>query len=174
MNRMMSVACALLLAVAGAGAHAQWTGSLAYLNFDDDVDLDAVLASVGYRLEERDNFFLIPELRAGFGLGSDTVPAITTQAVEVEIDRLLGVSNRAQYEFDTGIYLFVSVSYVNYRFEAKTTALDGTRTSSRDDAWEWGVGGGLGFQFTDMFGAEGAWERVNGADVFTGGLRIRF
>jgi len=174
MNKMMSVFCLLLLMTITAGVNSQVTGSLTYLNFDDDADFDAVAGSVGYRFEELDNFFLIPELRGGLGVGSERIPSITIEEVTLELDRFIGVGNRAQYEFGNGVYLFAAVSYINYRFKEQITPLEGAPTSRTDSSWEWGVGGGLGFQLTDMLGAEGSWERVDGADLFTAGLRIRF
>ena len=162
------VASALLLL--SCSALANWTVGVNYSQVSiEDVDLGAVVGSVGYRFQAADRFYLVPEVRAGFGVGDDTADFGGSFSARVEIDRLWGASNRFQYEFDTGAYLFGVVSYINYKFEASATGL-----SVSDDSWESGFGGGAGYMFSPLVGGELSYERVDGEDVFSIGLRFNF
>lgn len=164
--RSAAAASLLLLSVS---AHAQWTAGANYTRISlDDFDLDAIVASAGYRFEVADRFFLVPEVRVGFGVGDDTAEFGSIR-VKGEIDRLWGVSNRFQYDFDSGPYLFGVASYVNYKLEASAGGF-----SASDDSWESGFGGGAGYMFSPLVGGEVSYERVDGEDVYSFGLRFNF
>jgi len=176
-KKMLQLGAASSLLLASFGASAQWTGSLSYQQYslDDDgisVDLGAITASIGYRFKATDNFYLVPEFRVGFGVGDDTVRVDTGDGiadVKVELDRLWGFSNRFQYEFETPVYVFGVVSYVNYKAEAKFEGF-----SESDDSWETSLGAGAGYMFTPLFGGEVSYERVDGEDLWTIGARFNF
>jgi hypothetical protein len=172
-KNIMRFGAAASLLLLSFGAHAQWTGSLSYshISIGDDeisVDLGAIVGSAGYRLEVADRFYLVPEVRVGFGVSDDRVN-VEGFNVKAEIERLWGFSNRFQYEFDTGAYLFGVASYVNYKLKASAAGF-----SESDDSWEAGFGAGAGFMFTPLVGGELSYERVDGEDVFTAGLRFNF
>jgi opacity protein-like surface antigen len=172
-KNIMRFGAAVAMLLLSFGAHAQWTGSLSYsnLNFDDDeisVDLGAIAGSVGYRLGVADRFYLVPEIRVGFGVGDDRFN-LEGFNVTAEIDQLWGASTRLQYEFNTGAYLFGVASYVNYKLKVSALGL-----SESDDSWESGFGAGAGFMFTPVVGGELSYERVDGEDLFTAGLRFNF
>jgi opacity protein-like surface antigen len=172
-KNIMRFGAAVAMLLLSFGAHAQWTGSISYsqISIDDDeisVDLGAIVGSFGYRLEMVDRFYLVPEVVVGFGVGDDRVN-FEGVSVKAEIDRLWGVSNRFQYEFDTGPYVFGRVSYVNYKLKASALGLSGS-----DDSWEFGFGAGAGYMFTPVVGGEVSYENVDSEDVFTVGLRFNF
>jgi opacity protein-like surface antigen len=172
-KNIMRFGAAVAMLLLSFGAHAQWTGSISYshISLDDDeisVDLGAIVGSAGYRLEVADRFFLVPEVRVGFGVSDDRFD-FEDFNVKAEIDRLWGASTRLQYEFDTGPYLFGVASYVNYKLKAS-----GAGFSVSDDSWESGFGAGAGFMFTPLVGGELSYERVDGEDLFTAGLRFNF
>lgn len=152
------------------GAHAQWTAGVNYTYVSiDDFDLDAIVGSLGYRFPVSDNLYAIPEVRAGFGLGDNT-RNIDGLRVKGEIDKLWGFAGRFQYESpDTGFFLFGIASYVNYELKAS-----GEGFSVSDDSWEFGFGAGAGYMFTPLVGGEATYERVDGEDVFTVGVRFNF
>jgi len=163
----LSAAAALLLLVSGANADVTGSVSYSHLSISDgglDVDVGAIVGSVGYQFEVGDNFFLVPEVRVGFGIVDDTV-----MGVKVDLDRLWGIANRFQYDFDGGAYLFGVLSYVNYKFKAR-----GPGGSASDDTWETGFGAGAGYMFTDLIGGEVSYESVDSEDLWTFGLRLRF
>lgn len=172
MFRKILPALALAALFASSMASAQWTGSVSYSRFSDDADVDALVGSFGYAFEVADSFYLVPELRAGFGIGDDSFN-VNGDRVKVEIDRLWGFSNRFQYEFATGFYLFGVASYVNYELEA-TIQAGPARIKVSDDSWEFGFGGGLGYMFTPNFGTDFSYERIDDVDAWTLGLRFRF
>ncbi len=167
-SRQLAAGAAMLLL--SFGAHAQWTAGVSYTDASiDDFKLGAIVASIGYRFPITDTFALVPEVRAGFGVGDDT-RNIGGVLVTAEVDTLYGFSNRFQYEFpDTNFVMFGVASYVNYEFTAK-----GNGVSVSDDTWEFGYGGGAGYMFTPRIGGEASYERVDGEDLFTIGARFKF
>lgn len=154
------------------GVHAQWTAGANYTFVStDDFDLGAVVGSIGYRVPVTDTFYVVPEVRAGFGVGDDTSIFEGARAT-AEIDKLWGFSSRFQYEAaDSGFFIFGVVSYVNYELELEVPAFG---FSESDDSWEFGYGFGGGYMITRFVGAEATYERVDSENVFTVGVRFNF
>lgn len=149
------------------GAHAQWLLGGGYYNLSDDEDgidvsIGSMVASVGYQFPSQGNFSFIPELRVGFGLGDDDI-----FGVKVEVDRLIALSFRGQFDFDSGVYVFAAPAYADVEFKAS-----GGGVSVTDGSGEFGIGGGVGFHFSDAARGEISYETYDGTDVF--GLAIKF
>lgn len=120
-KKLTQLGAASAILLLSFSAHAQWTAGLNYTHVSlDDFDLGAIVASAGYRFQAAERFYFVPEVRAGMGVGDDTANFGNVR-IKAEVDRLWGFSNRFQYEFDTGAYLFGVVSYVNYKLEASAS-----------------------------------------------------
>lgn len=150
-----------------------WVGGVGFINLSDDygdlsISLNGIVGSLGYKIESGDNFSLIPEVRISFGVGSDSVSYFGYKA-DVELDSFLTLSMRGQYQLDNGVYLFAAPSYAN----AKVTASIGDY-SETDDEWEFGVGGGIGYNFGATTSAELSYEQYDGTDALTLGLKFDF
>ncbi len=134
------------------------TASVGYSHFDFDfgLELGAIVGSIGYEFTLNENFSITPEARVGTGVVSDS---------GVELDRLFGAATRFNYTPTQNFYLYATTSYVNYRVKSSFAS---------GDSWEFGIGGGVGFNFTESLGIEVQYENVDSVDVFTGALRFRF
>lgn len=158
---------ALLLMLAAVPANAQWVIGGGYYNVSDDEDgidisMGALVASLGYRFPMEGNFSLTPELRVGIGAGDDSL-----FGVDVEIDRLIALSLRGEYLFDSGLYLFGAPSYADIEIEASSGGFSVSESGS-----EFGIGGGVGFRFSDTAMIELSYETFDGTDVV--GVEIKF
>ena len=163
MRRFVSLA---VLALIPCMANAEWVVGGGFYNLSDedggiDVSLNAIVASVGFRFESGVNFAVMPELRIGTGVGDDTVVG-----VDVEIDSLLALSVRGQYEFDSGVYLFGAPAYANLDLKASAGGF-----SASDDEWEFGIGGGVGYRSNNVSG-ELSYETYDDTDVI--GIAVKF
>lgn len=168
MNRVIVVSVLITAFGLISSASAQVTGSAGYSQFSQgSVDLGAVQGTVGYRFPLTGlagRSYIIPEARLGVGVDDDTVGGVT-----VEMDEYYGVTARFQYESREGFYAFAYPSYTRFSLSG---SLAGVVVS--DDSWEFGAGAGVGFAFTDLLGAEVAYERIDEANVFNASIRIGF
>ncbi len=189
MKTKLLTATGLAAMLSISAANADWNGSVGYLHVSDDFDVGAIYASVGHRFELGEGFSFNPELRAGFGVGDDT-ETVDGVDVDVELDHFFGLTARFEYQTQSPLYLFVTPSYT--RFKLSTAAFieedpsviplettsgpisNGVRVSGSESTWEFGIGVGAGYMFTERFGAEVGYENIDGADVFTGAIRVRF
>ena len=170
-------AAGLAVLLAAPVAHAEFNGSVGYLNVSDDgIDLGAIYATVGHRFELQNGFSFNPELRAGFGV-VDESDSIVFDGVPVnfdlEINSLFGVATRFEYQTASPLYLFVTPSYTRIEFDASASA-QGISGSLSDSVTEFGIGAGLGYMFMERIGAEVGYETIDGSDVFTGAVRFSF
>ncbi|WP_405226019.1 outer membrane beta-barrel protein [Lentisalinibacter sediminis] len=166
---MKKLILAIALLTVSVPASAQWVAGGGYVNLSDEedgleVDLGAIYGSIGYLIEGEGNFSFLPELRLGFGIADDTV-----LGVDVEVDNFLALSVRGQYTFESGLYLFANPSYARL----EVTASAGGFSVSEDD-WEFGVGGGAGYKFTQQFWGELAYETYDGTDAWGIGFKYAF
>ncbi|MGY6630560.1 MAG: outer membrane beta-barrel protein [Wenzhouxiangella sp.] len=148
-----------------AAAENRVTGSLGYSHFDLDlgVELGAIVGTVGYEFTLGDGISITPEFRLGNGVGDSRLfPG------RVELGRLFGAATRLTYTTYPGVYVFGTVSYVDYEIKASG------RFSGSSSSTEFGFGAGLGYDFTDRLGLEFQYENVDSTDVFTGAFRFRF
>ncbi|WAJ69188.1 outer membrane beta-barrel protein [Catenovulum adriaticum] len=161
-----------LLAVCIAGASfssfANWVGGVSYINLSNDegadISLGGLTGSLGYQFDAQNGFYFTPELRVGTGISDDSVGG-----VDVEMDSFVALSVRGQYSVNQQVYLFAAPSYAN----AELTA-SGGGTSVTEDEWEFGLGGGIGYQMTDAMSAEFMYEQYDDADLMSFGVKFSF
>jgi len=73
-------------------------GTLSENADDEDVSLNIIYGSVAYKIQKDDsNFFFVPELRLGKGIGDDSISDVT-----VDVERFIALSVRGQYEYGNG------------------------------------------------------------------------
>ena len=166
---MKKFVLAIALFAVSLPASAQWVVGGGYVNLSDeegdiDVSLGAVYGSAGYLIEGEGNFSFLPEVRVGFGIADDTV-----LGVDVEIDNFLALSVRGQYTFDSGFYLFAAPSYARLELTASAGGI-----SVSEDDWEFGVGGGAGYKFTEQLWGELGYETYDGTDAWGIGFKYAF
>lgn len=151
-----------LLAVCIAGASfssfANWVGGVSYINLSNDdggadISLGGLTGSLGYQFDAQNGFYFTPELRVGTGISDDS---------GIELDRFVALSVRGQYSVNQQIYLFAAPSYANTEFNVS------------DDNWEFGLGGGIGYQMTDAMSAEFMFEQYDEADLMSFGVKFAF
>ena len=169
-----TLCCLLLVGGISAQASADWNAGLAYSQFKDDGDgvdisLDAVTLSVGYEIRIEDsNFSFMPELRVGFGVGDDTINE-SGMDVTVELETYYGLSTRGTYHASPKFYVFLQPSYVNIEVKASAMGI-----SAKEDEWEFGFGGGVGFIPTNNVMLEAIFEDSDGTHVISAGVRYSF
>lgn len=66
-----------------------------------------------------------------------------------------------------------SPSYVRYKVKASAPVAGGTFSLS-ETSDEFGIGGGIGFRFTENFSLEASYEYVDGLDLIQLGARFSF
>ncbi|OGT70332.1 MAG: hypothetical protein A3H44_01490 [Gammaproteobacteria bacterium RIFCSPLOWO2_02_FULL_57_10] len=159
-----AIACSSLL-LAGQ-SHAQLVTGVGYHELsDDDISLGVISGSVGYQFGDGSSgFSYTPEFRIGTGVQDDTITD-----VKVEVEAFYGFALRGEYVFDNGAYLFAAPSYSN--LEVKFSA---GGFSATEDEWEFGGGGGIGYQFTDYTSVELAYEKFDDLDVIGIAVRMKF
>lgn len=138
------------------------------------------------------------ELKLGKSVGKDTLVNVNesynysngteyyTIKTEVEIDQLIELGVRVEYQFGNHFYTFFVPSYANleisaiadfdYRFVYDDGEVYSFGDSGResDDEWEFGLGLGLGYQFTDVISAELHYQQFDEADVVGASFKYAF
>ena len=171
-----SLIAAVALSLFSGAAAAQWNVSGGYLNLssdsDDglDVSLSAVTAGLGYTFygDSSKSWSVMPELRAGVGLGDDTADDFSP-SVDIELSRFLSASVRASYYLDDTVSIYVQPGYTNIELEANAFG-----QSYSEDEWEFGVGAGLNAQISENFSIEAQYERYSDANVLSASIRYAF
>lgn len=154
----------------------KWIAGLGYLNLSgeiedgEDISLGGVVASLGYKVGSEDGFYILPEVRLGVGGGGDSFSYLGTN-VNVELDRFLAFSLRAQFDLESGMYLFATPTYANAKLSA--TVSNGFRSASvSNDQWDFGIGAGLGFQLSELILAEMMYENIDEIDIVSIGFKF--
>lgn len=158
-------------------AHSQGTSSLGvtYLSDHRGVDVGAVVGSLGYRIEAEGGWSFQPEIRAGLGIIDDSVRGFSEVGqgpmVDVELDNLLGVAARVQYQPNASVYLFAQPTLTRIELDAGNNLA----TRGLNDA-EWEIGGdvGAGYLIGERFGIEGSYGVLDGESVLNVALRLYF
>lgn len=172
----------------------EWVGGLGFLSLSEDIDkksieLGAIVGSLGYKINIHDNFYLIPEVRVGLGAGSNSVSDSKSignykemSKLEAEIDSLVAFSVRGQFKFKSGIYLYAAPTYSRGSFsytlsnvgqygnESPSTYVY-SDNESRDDIT---VMAGIGCNLGEIASAELSYEKFEGSEVTTLGIRYNF
>jgi len=152
-----------------------WVGGISYISLSDeeeglDVSLGGIVGSMGYKAKFSDSFYIIPEARLGEGISDDSVSYLGVKT-DVELSSFWALSLRGQIELQNNIYVFAAPTYANAKFSV-TASKNGERVTVTDDSWEFGVGGGLGYKFSEVISAEFLYEQFDGTDVL--GLGFKF
>ncbi len=158
---------ALALIGTSFASQANWQAGVGYVNLSDSeggdsISLDALVGSLGYKFKSGENFYFMPELRLGTGMGDDDL-----YGVKVEVESFVALSLRGQYELESGLYLYGAPSYANLEVKAS-----GYGESATEDEWEFGLGGGIGYNFSNNMAAELSYEQFDGVDVVS--LAVKF
>ena len=153
-------------------ASAQWVAGGGYLNLSDEVedlaiDLGSIYGSIGYLIEGEGNFIFLPELRFGLGISDYSAYGL----VDIEVDSFLSLSVRGQYTFDSGFYLFANPSFARLEL---TVSMGSVYEDASTGDWEFGVGGGAGYKFTQQLWGELAYEAYDTTDAWGFGLKYLF
>ncbi|MCW8091098.1 outer membrane beta-barrel protein [Alteromonas sp. ASW11-130] len=161
------LACSL--AVFSNMALANWVGQLSYSSLSDDdpnadVSLGAIGASVGYRSQMTESFYLTPELRLGTGINEEEL-----YGVELSIDNYYGVGIRGEYLANDVFYLLASAAYLKFNFDAEYLGYAVSEGES-----EFGVGIGAGYNINEKASIEATFETFDGVDLLNFGVRFKF
>ena len=129
------------------------------------VNLNTIPIILGYQIETDKNATFTPELRYGFGVGDDKYDQLT-----VEIDKMLTLGIRAQWEVNDKIFIFIAPAKVKLTARAAGSGVQNTGTESG-----LGIGFGGGMQITNDLSAEINYESydLNGADFDLLGIAFR-
>jgi len=140
-------------------------GTLSENADDEDVSLNIIYGSVAYKIQKDDsNFFFVPELRLGKGIGDDSISDVT-----VDVERFIALSVRGQYEYGNGAYAYVVPSYANLK--GKVTYKG---KSASDDNWEFGFGAGIGYRLNEKVSVEASFEKYDDIDLLSASFKYTF
>ena len=131
---------------------------------DDDITLGVFYASLGIEINaQNDGFRFVPELRVGSGIEDDTI-----LGVDLEVEYFASLSLRAELH-QNDAYFFVNPTFTVIGLEASSGAAVASEQSE-----EFGVGVGLGYNFTEIASAEIYAEFYDDVTVYGVGARFRF
>ena len=164
---------AIIFTLFAAPALANWTMGVAYSNLSfsddpDDLSFNVATLNIGYVYRgEGSQFSFMPEIKVGTGVGDET---IRTSGVDVklEIDRAIAFTVRGSYDVNDYFTVFLQPSYTNVEL---TGSLQGI--SASEDTTEFGVGGGVSFNF-GASSLEFIYEDIDDVSVVTAGYRYHF
>jgi len=144
-------------------------GSLSDSSDGTDVSLNIIYGSVAYKIQkDNSNFFFVPELRLGTGIGDDSMNVLGRN-VKIEVDGFLALSVRGQLDYNNGAYIYIMPSYANLDMKA---SYNGESTS--DDEWEFGLGGGVGYRLNKNTSVEAGYETYDGTKLLSIGFKYTY
>lgn len=158
MLKKVCLGVALLSMSAVASAQIEATAGYSSLDLDE-VTLGALVAGVGYRIPLNEAVSLTPGARIGFGIADDSIGN-----TDYELDSFYGLQMRAQFDTQNGFYLFALPSYSKLEMGV-SGGLWGDDSWESD--WEFGIGAGAGFKFSDFAGIEASFEKIDEADMLS-------
>lgn len=128
---------------------------------NDDITLGVLYGSLGYEIKaQNDVFRFVPELRVGSGIEDDSV-----LGVDLEVEYFASLSLRAELH-QNDAYFFVNPTFSIFSVEARGVGSETTE--------EFGVGVGLGYNFTEIASAEVYAEFYDEVTFYGVGARFRF
>ena len=130
---------------------------------DDDITLGVFYASLGIENNQNDGFRFVPELRVGSGIEDDTI-----LGGDLEVEYFASLSLRAELH-QNDAYVFVNPTFTVISFEASGGGAVASATAE-----EFGVGVGLGYNFTEIASAEIYAEFYDEVTFYGVGARFRF
>lgn len=148
---------------------AQWTvGAGASRMYNDFLELELVSVSASYRIHVQDGLQLHPQIKLGTGV-TDYRVRVGLNDFSAELDQFAAISIRGQYELTPRIYGFIEPVYGYSKVSAQNVGVQGT-----SEAWELGIGGGVGVVITDSISAELQSETIDDTGIFSANLRFQF
>lgn len=172
MLKKVLLAASVLGCSFAASAGWQLGGGYSNISSDEggiDVSLGALYASAGYKYDtSHKGLSIVPELRLGVGIGDDDV-RIFGRTVNVEVDRFVAFSVRAQQTFDNDVYAYVMPTYADLKIEASAFG-----NSASDSDSEFGYGLGLGYNVSSTSSIELSYEDIDDADIISIGYKVNF
>ncbi|MBX2858982.1 MAG: porin family protein [Cellvibrionaceae bacterium] len=153
---------------------AQWVGGtqIFQLNSEDgdfETDVQGLALSLGHTLLLTSKIAVVPELRLGRGLKSETV-AITGTDLKIELNRLFSLAARIQYKLTEKLQLFAMPTYTNTEFTV-STALVGENLSETADDWDLGIGLGTSYTLHKRVSGDLMFEYYDGKTALSLGAR---
>lgn len=145
------------------------SGGISNVSMDDiDLSLNVVTAGLGSTYDINDSFSVIPEVRIGTGLGDDEMNWEGLTA-DVEIDRFLALSVRANYQVNDKVTLYVQPTYAELKVTASAMGAEAS-----ESGWEFGGGLGLNYAFSKQSSVDVQYERFSDTDVVGVAYRYSF
>lgn len=95
--------------------------------------------------------------------GINEEPFTQILRAKTEVSKYYGLQVRAQFQTESGVYLFAAPSYskLEIKISPDTYAAFGSSSPSfRLDDWMLGIGAGVGMKFTDSTSAEFSYEKT--------------
>ncbi len=164
------IAIALVTLALPLTASANWSLGGGYVNISSDIDgpdvsLGGLYGSAAYKFTTSNSkVSIIPELRLATGISDDTV-----YGVDIEMERFIALSAKAQYQVNNNIHIFIMPTYANLEIKASANG-----SSASDDEWEFGFGTGLGYDFNQQSSVIFSYERFDDTDVLSAGFSFKF
>jgi len=112
--------------------------------------LTGISASLGYKYQGWQQIYFIPVLILATGINKEKHDF---PEVSVELEHLVSLSVRMQYEFDNDFYVYTSGGYNNFQSKFSTSRFDGSAVAY-DTKETFGFGAGLGYNFIVPIAAE--------------------
>jgi long-subunit fatty acid transport protein len=145
------------------------SGGISNVSMDDiDLSLNVVTAGLGSTYDINDSFSVMPEVRIGTGLGDDEMNWEGLTA-DVEIDRFLALSVRANYQVNDKVTLYVQPTYAELKVTASAMGAEAS-----ESGWEFGGGLGLNYAFSKQSSVDVQYERFSDTDVVGVAYRYSF
>lgn len=155
------------LAFYSAMAAAEWNvGTSASRLQNDSLEVDMAGVALGYQVGVMDGVTFAPRVRWATGVSESSI----SNGFEIgtaELEQFFALSIRGRYELHPRIYGFLEPSYGYTKISARYAAV-----SDSSEAWELGVGAGLGLRLTDRLSLEMQSEKYDDTRVVSAGLHF--
>lgn len=151
---MKKLLLASAIALASAASQAEYAAEIGYATLSEgNLDLDAIYLVGAYEFESNTDYTSSVELMYGTGVGDDN---------GLELDSIYSIAYRGTFDFSNGAYVFFTPSYAK------------AETNFGNTDWEFGIGGGVGYEFADGISGELQYEDIDDADFISAGIRFNF
>ncbi|WP_286271162.1 outer membrane beta-barrel protein [Thalassotalea hakodatensis] len=166
---MKKITLASLFSLCAFTASAEWSGGVGYANLsNEDISLGALVGEVAYNVHKEEKFSLITGLRYGIGIQDDSASYANT-TIDIELDRFVAIDVKVQFALNEQVYAYLLPSYGNAKLSASVVG-----ESASDDDWEFGYGGGIGYQFNQQSAIEASYQQFDDTDVLGVSYTFKF
>lgn len=166
---MKKLTLASMLSLCAFSASANWSGGVGYANLsDEDLNLGALVGEISYEVHQEEKFSLITGLRYGIGIQDDSVDYYNT-TIDIELDRFVAIDLKVQFSLNEAVYAYLMPSYGNAKFSVSAVG-----ETISDDEWEFGYGGGVGYQFDQQSAIEASYQQYDDTEVLGVNYIFRF